>query len=508
MNSEIEQQQYGEVKEHLEAIQNFGIKLRVRAFDEEIQDGAKMYLEVLQQKLADTFTNILGGKKFVTLNYPSGFHYVTEVENNFNEKSMQDVDHIVSAATSNGILSLSNEYFSVLYDQILRNVEYTLSQEDFEEKKKEAKNINDTRSAAEAAWEQDMGKPIDEDDLKTVYEVKPKGKKTKIFYINYTVKENWGKASNIPKRDYPNFKPKYIDYLNLIENSISESEADALNRLETARDNVEHPSEENGGLDIGNSRYYVGYQIPDPNTIKSSLIHDANKIKVNFSMEHLNSKETTISIEGKASLQIPVEKIITISGDVGTTFSLDKYSKDSTSAKITMEYVGVTLIGIVPHILSVSGETGWYENQIIRDIVEKDSSKTGYKLRGSTINFDELFGSGKKFCRLNTLVISQDPTIQITLTRADEDLVKTDFVVKGEVKLDILGLSAIGGSATASGNVDFQIHNVKSDPINEEITITLSPSQNDETPEEEKTAYILGGVIEHPPNSELASKRS
>lgn len=476
---------------NIEAIQ-MEVPSRIR--DEEPTDieyqAAQKYLEALQKKVNDVLKGVLDGP-FTSLNYPGGFHYGVYIQGHYNEEALKNIDSTLTKEKD--VLVFGDQPFSNMYLEILKDISYNISEEDRRKEDDEYAEIVKNKNDAIKSWKD------------TVEDI-PAGTKNEIAYIRKKISESYKSIEDM-KVDYPDFYRAYLRYTNSARTCKIEIEQnDALDLLDAATKNTQNPSNENKGMSIGENSFYPAFEkIPSQKTIENSLgtgteTDPKSYMSTEVTIINLKSEKSNLKITGSAELQIPIAEIINITGTAGVNFTLDKVSQDSTEVSIKMTYYGITMIPSTPKYLSSDLKTGWYVGNVIqqaRDNIGKD--KTGYTFYDNKYN--EYFGEGKKFCRLKTLVICQPPTIIMKFSKVHINDVTMHFDVHGEVSIDILALSKIGGKASGKASIDYTVDKVEKDESKQECVVNLVPTAlAGQNPGVDSTTYILGGVVSYNPD--------
>lgn len=432
---------------------------------------------------------------FKTINYPSGFYWGVQLapNNYYNDKSLNQIDYVISEGI-NGTVTWGTYQFSNMYNQLLNAITYVVSKDDQAEIEADRQNFETQITSVIDSWEASM-KEITDDKLEDI--VPP----SKIGYIENQVQELWsGDTRKIPN-SLNDFKIAYQKYIGLAEKShtILSRSAQGILQLQASRINTEEPTKVNGGMRTDDSSYFVGFNdIPHQSTINNGLKTTSNKISIKMNLQNFSSTECDLKVEGGAKVSVPIADILSFSIGASAQYDLRKYTSSFTSLDITMVYTGVTFIGSTPKPLSKDRKTGWYDNLILDEVVHnanKSNTVTGFQLQGHEFSVDEYFGEGKKFSRIKTLVISQQPIITIKFKNSEITNVMTDFKEKAKIKLNVLGFD-VGGSVSEK----FEISTVDNDKKTGVVTITLGPPEPvGTTPMKESTAYIIGGVASYPP---------
>ena len=457
---------------------------------EAISPAQQAFIDNIQQQVSKFLATQLDGA-FSMVSYPSGFNYGITYGANayYNKATLQDIDTLLGTA-SNGQLDLTGAGFASLYTEIMQAVTFSFSQQDQQTMSKQ-----DTAASAQIAsilteFTNAGG---------TFTNPLPFGGKLQDVFNQLT--KSYGSLSNLP------------DSLNALRNAIASYKAlagdsyalhnryyAATARIAAAVLNSTTPTAANGGMQVDTTSYYVGYtpnKLPSANALIGGLQTTSNAVSISITLDSFSSSTSNLSIGGGAGFSFPIAEVIGISVNSSASYNLSRYTSSSSSVTIDITYPGVTMFPSIPSVLSTDNTTGWYANDILQEVAAKTGQDaTGYKLQGSEFNVDELFGPGKAFSRLKTFVISQQPTIKMTLANVDSSKVTSDFQQNNNVSISLLGLFTIG---SASSN--YSVQNVDTSSEAGKVIITFGPPQVSGTlPIQQQVAYVLGGVASYPPN--------
>jgi hypothetical protein len=269
----------------------------------------------------------------------------------------------------------------------------------------------------------------------------------------------------------------------------------AEKQLKAAIEHTIKPSATNGGLQTGSSSYEVEYiGLPTVTALVGLLQDSKNKLTVSYKLSDFSSADSNLSINGGPPFRTSLD-VISIQIGEGASEDLQCYSELTSQVDIKVEYPGITIVQAQPKPLSADLKTGWYDDNILWEVVNKTGKDlTGFQLQGSQLSVDELFGPSNRFAVVKSFVISDTPTIQLTFHDADSYAVKSRFQENVAVKVQLAGIFTFGST---SG--EFQV--TKVDTRRTETVVSLGPPKGEGTiPAQEQTAYIIGGVIDYPLN--------
>jgi hypothetical protein len=455
----------------------------------EITKAQQAFIKAIEDKANSQLGNRLDGK-FQMVNYPQGFNYGITYGNNayYNEATLKDIDTLLGTSSSGGLELISGD-FSGCYLRLLQAVTFSFSSAD-----NQVMNKQDTAAQAQIA------SILREFDNAGGSYTNPLPFGGKFQDVINQLNTQFKSLDNIP------------DTMNSLRNAIAtyktqaaESYAlhskwyEAQKRLDTVKANTQAPNGTNGGMQVDNTSYYVGYTPDKLPTVNQLLgwLQSSNELTVSISTSYSDSTTTQLHIDGGASLSISSGLF---SFDFGGSASYDesRYTSSSSTMTITISYPGLTVFSALPSDVSKDNQQGWYANDILQEIVENTGvDATGYKLQGSEYDIDEIFGTGKKFSRLKTWVISQQPEISITFKGADTSKLQQDFKQDASLKVKLFDLFTIGPVSET-----YKVKKIQTDSQTGEVSLTLGPPAVSGTiPLQQQVAYVLGGVASYPPNN-------
>jgi hypothetical protein len=449
--------------------------------------------QAFSQELESKVGQFLGTKldgKFAAVAYPAGFNYGITYGPNayYNVATLADFDSLL-ARSSGGQLSLGNGSFSGLYRQILGATVFGFSKAD-----QRLMQSLDTAASAQIA---SILKAFT-DAGGTYSNPLPFGGRLQDVFNQLLAQ--YGSLENLPS-SLSSLHNAIAAYKEVAGPSVQlhNNYYEATARLEAARNAVLKPSQANGGEEIGAGAYYVGYtpdKLPSANELIGQLATDANAVSLHMELSNFSSKSTDLSISGRAGFSIPIMDVATFDFGGSASYDLSTYTSASSEITIDLDYKGVTIVSASPSVLSPDGKRGWYDEQMLSEIVHKSGEDaTGYQLQGSEFNVDELFGEGKALARLKTFVISRQPEMSMTFKGSNASKVTSDMKVGARASIDLFGLFRVG-SASAS----YSVSKVDTSSSDGSVTVSFGPPEPSGTiPLEQQVAYVMGGVPHYPP---------
>lgn len=454
---------------------------------EAAEASQKAYVELIKNKTASLLGSKLDGE-FNVANSASGFHYgiTYGVNAYYNEYTLKDLEALITMDKELGMLKFTPTLFSSLYHSILGNITYGFSKADRAMMEEQAKKASAQIVAVLKEFENAGGKytsPL------------PFGGKLQDVFNQML--DLYKSFESIPDT-LASLRDAIFYYKEAAEQScvLQLRYYEATERIKKARKNIAAPSHGNGGLEIANDKYYVGYEkLPTANDLVRGLTTKSNAITISTAMSSFSSNTAELHMEGESFGCIIVPFFFGIKTSKAT-YDLSRYTSRESKINIDMTYPGVTVLSSSMMEQSVDNLKGWYENIILSEVIKKTGmDATGYMLTGSEFKVDELFGKNKTLARLKTFVISQEPTIVIKMQNVDVSKVESDFKVTTKATINIFGIFNIGSNAS------YSVHDVKTDISTLTITLTFGPANpGGSTPAQDAVTNVLGGVASYPPN--------
>lgn len=263
--------------------------------------------------------------------------------------------------------------------------------------------------------------------------------------------------------------------------------------LAEAISHIEKPAAENGGLQTGDSAYYVGFdKLPTLSDLSDSLGSDENVLKISLQADQFTQENCTVHTEGKGGVLLPIGSLLDITFSDSTTVDTSSFTSSETKVTIDMTYPGLTVVGDVPLALSADDQKGWYDVNILDEIKSKtgDSHVDGYKLQGTEFNVGDLFGLKGSLNFFKTFVISRHPTIEVTFQNVDVEKFTKHVHSEKSVQISLFGFINLGKITNS-----YSLDEVKSDSSTRTVTLSFKqPDMSSSVAVEDRTAYLLGGV--------------
>ena len=467
----------------------------------QLTPGQDAFIDAIQSKVASLLGSQLPGN-FSMVSYPPGFHPAVQYGSAaYYNSTMLDAFNGTVEVGSNGMTTLGNQLFSTLYSRILNAAQYQYSPADnkiVNDPAIESQRISVVNSASSGGFV-------------AAYGVTPVNYQTVMGAVlkNFapTGKENdWSDgniaaaAKQLPNAGFPGLASAISANINLLAplNRIIGEQQAASEELAAAQANSTNPSAENGGLQTTSSTYYVGWTPMPANQQIQGGLESGSKVSIAISASNFSSSKADLSINGKTGFSIPIFDVVDIGVTASSSYDWSKYTSSSSSLEMTIDYPGVTVVQIDPMPLSADNKTGWYDQSLLQSIISGsgDDNVSGFKIAPTDqYAVDKMFGQGKPFSRLKTLVVSQAPTITMTFSADMANSVESSFKEKASVDVKLFGLFSVG-----SFDQSYGIQKVDKDKTSGKVTVVFAPPKiRGNVPLDQQVCSVLGGVVDFPP---------
>jgi hypothetical protein len=449
------------------------------------------FAKLVEKKVGDVLKTKLDGT-FKSAPYPSGFNYALRYGNNgyYNEKTLETLDLLI-ATQEDGQLTLTENSFSGLYDKVLTSVDFKLSTQDQEKLAK--------ADTAAAAYVQTVLKEFTNAGFKFT-DPPPEGGKLQDIFDQLETK--YGTVEKIPVT-FNSLRSAIINYKAKANASyvLHSRWGEATLRVNAAKDAIEAPTDENGGEQIGEEAFYVGYtrdKLPSPDRLLKELDNTKNQIKVTLTISNFSGNEADLQIDGSPSVRVNLGWLLRFEAKSKVAYDLSTFTRQSSSLTISLTYQGITIVSAQPTALTSNNQKGWYDNLILKEVLEKTGKDvTGYQLVGGEFDVKELFGPGKQLGRLKTYVISQPPVMEISAKEVNISSAREHFVEKTTFDVSLFGIFSLDQSSQS-----YEVRKVSYDEKSSSFSASFSgPGIDKELPSDEQVAYVLGGVPVYPPTN-------
>ena len=452
-----------------------------------VQDFQNNFNQYLTEQVQKVFGSQIGAN-FRAFQHSGGFNYFTNDGINYNHLSLPCLDSLLKQDAT-GEYSLEEGGFSKLYYDVLKTTRYTLSQNS-------QQKVNDSlmQSAAQA-------REVIQLYPKKLPPLTAENPNDRIIEIYENCAEALGgdvtqDCSIIPDRSRT-FKVALQELNNMAEEAaqLVMNVGNKNTLLANILKNMAKPEQKSGGLPLDNGNFYVGYdKIPTPNELLGSLNTSKNQLTISVSGETYNGTEMHMHMDNQGDYIFPLALLINVIGVHQSHFDMDKLKTNQTNFSAQITYTGLTKVPIQPQPADITGKNGWYaETAILNEIKEKSENPDvdGYHLQGTEFDVKTLFG--QKLACLKALLISQMPSITITMSNINMEYAKSVFSMENDVFVTLFGFITIGHHHNYSET------NVCYNEEQASVTITFQQPNVSGTPDPQTAhAFIMGGVPYYP----------
>lgn len=455
--------------------------------DNTTDKARQAFIDEIMKKTRTALGSQLDGE-LVFVSYPPGFNFQTTYGGSgyANPASLTKIDYLVTGDQERSALDGSSS-FSGLYRQILQSTTFSLSDAEKAIIQQADERSSAARQTLIRAFEDAYG-PI-----------RPAADKSKLDYIKSFIKNDLGAD---PTELDATVEIPYLAWRAAARDGlvIGERQDDANNRLKAAIRNLRDPSQANGGAQTSGTEFLVGYDnVPSSAILLNGLKNKGNKVVVACRFEHDTNKSSSFSIGGKTGFSVPV-KFLTIGVEGKAEYALDELTNQGQAMTMKLEFTGVTTIAPSPRPLSANGTNGWYDKQILVELVSnaEHNGSSGYTFASEEWKGRSPFGPNGALVRTRTLVLSNRPTVTLVFHQANDSTVKSMFDEQLKIGVSLGGLLEVG-----SVNQKYSRSTLGRDEQSGDITVTLGPDTFTEAgvPEREQTCHVLGAVLSRPPSS-------
>lgn len=465
-----------------------------------LTEGQEIFVKSITDKVSSLMGSQLPGK-FQMVNYPPGFRPAVQFGSPpVYNSTMLDAFNATLEVGTNALLTLGNAQFSTVYFNILAGASYQYSTAD-------NKVVNDpniqnqqiavvnTATSGGFATQFKVATPV------TYYLV------IKAVLENFSDNKTDWSSSNISaaakglgNAGFASLQAAVASSTQQLAplNAILNAQSVAEGELTAAQNNTQNPSSSTGGLDIGDSKYYVGWTpMPTNNQIQGGL-QGAGSVSINVQASNFEASDAHLSIDGSGGFTIPILDCLDIGLSAKSSYDWSKHTSSSSSLNMTLDYEGVSLVQIDPMTLSADHQTGWYDETLLQSIIKGSGNPdiSGFKIpTSSQYNIADTFGAGKLFSRMRTFVVSQAPTIKMVFSADQAEAVTSQFKEDSSVTAKLFGVFTVGAF-----NESYSITKVHKDSASGSVTVTMAPPKITGTvPIQQQVCNILGGVADYPP---------
>lgn len=451
---------------------------------QEFQNNFNQYLTEQVQKVFGSQI----GSNFHAFQHNGDFNYFTNDGTNYNHLSLPCLDSLLKHDDA-GQLILEEGGFSSLYYNVLNASRYVLSQDS-----QTAVNNSLMQSAAQATQ-------VIKRYPQKLPPLTAGSQNDKIVEIYENCATAFGGDVTQDCSIIPNTYRDFKIALQTLNNMAEEAAQLVMNVgnknaiLANIKRNMTNPDPKTGGLPLDNGNFYVGYnKIPLPNELLGSLNTQENQLTLSISGETFNSTEMHMHLNNQGSYIFPIGLLLDIVGIHQTKFEMEKLKTNQTNFSAQITYKGLTKVPVQPQPADITGKNGWYaETAILNEIKEKsdNSQVDGYKLQGKEFSVADLFGN--KLACLKSLLISQMPSITITMSNINMEYARSVFSMENDVFVTLFGFITIGH------HNNYKETNISYNDEQASVTITFQQPNVSGTPDPQTAhAFIMGGVPYYP----------
>lgn len=454
-------------------------------------NNAQEFQNNFNQYLTEQVRKVFGaqiGANFRAFQHSGDFNYFTSDGTNYNHLSLTCLDSLLKQDAT-GEFSLEEGGFSRLYYDVLKASRYTLSQAS-----QQKVNASLMQSAAQATQ-------VIKLYPKKLPPLTAETQNDKIVEIYENCATAFGGDVTQDCSIIPNTYRDFKIALQALNNMAEEAAQLVMNVgnknavLANILKNMANPELKSGGLPLDNGKFYVGYEkIMLPNELLGSLTTSENQLTISVSGETYNGREMHMHMDNQGDYIFPLALLINVIGIHQSSFDMDKLKTQQTNFSAQITYSGLTKVSIQPQPANITGTSGWYaETTILNEIKEKSNNPNvdGYRLQGTEFDVNTLFGH--KLACLKALLISQMPSITITMSNINMEYAKSVFNMENDVFVTLFGFITIGHHHNYSET------NVSYNEEQASVTITFQQPNVSGTPDPQTAhAFIMGGNPYYP----------
>jgi hypothetical protein len=229
----------------------------------------------------------------------------------------------------------------------------------------------------------------------------------------------------------------------------------------------------------------------DANTLLNGLKNSEKKVTVSISARSMSSATSELQINGQAAGRFGWDFLtFGVSGKV----SYNVYTANTSAASVSVEiiYPGVTAVTVKPMAAQRSGNggIGWMDQtdltQASKNGQQLPPPESGYVFTPALPSSISMRKQGN-FGYLNTIIISNQPTIKITYSGGDSSTYKSVFQQSSSWQVKLLGIFTV-----ASGSQSYYKAKVEEHASGSGFSVTIAPDGTEfNVPDAQKTANVL-----------------
>lgn len=427
-------------------------------------------------------------KSFIPATLAQGFNYKIldsiPSKKEYNPASMKVINSGIGK-NEDGSWVITEGSFTNMYSNIIELVHYYISQAD--------QKIMDNESALLKALESEIEDSYD----KIGGEIPVPGTlpinmrlsiKIQAYYL-----EKYPNLRNMPDY-YGNLKKVLLEYqVKAVEtNKLLEAASSANGRLKCLIENIQKPTEDNGGQKLSSGNYMAAYSpetLPTYEALAKSVLSTDRNISIECEAKNFISDSVEVNMNKKISYG--KGNLFFSFGVRGSSQkSISEYTSQSSVVSIKIEYSGLTSVGSSPTNFEQS--KGWYDHELLKELAVHKTDESGLRfINDHNKNADKYFGKDKPqaLARLKNLIICKQPKITVLMTNINIKKFEEDIKSNESVSFNLFGFISIGGGSSSTHS-----HRIEKEESKNEIKIIIEPQAI-----HDDTAFILGGEPVFPP---------
>lgn len=443
-----------------------------------LSPGQQAAIHELERRVSHLLHDTLHGT-FRLVSAPAGLPMPLTEARGWRKGGLSTLDSLLTMA-GNSQLTLSSERFSALYQHILRGIAFVWSEQDRAILRREESQASDTLSAVLAAsaslrpatiW------PAD-DALQAVFD---------------QLCRRFGAPEALPDSH-----AALIDALAGYRARAGESYALrrwrglAQARLDAALNHTQQASADNGGAALAAGGHQPAYLLDTPPaTLWTQLCDTRQQVSLPLRLSDFTGEVVTVGLGNGMPFCLRVADVLTLHAGEQHELDLSRYVRADSRVSLTLDWSGVCALRPRPLALDAQARQGWYAREILREVLDLTwQPVSSLKLVNPDFDLNYLFGQGMAFSRLDHWVISQQPTLTLTLDRVDTARLRAELPTGAPARAQVLRLFNLGG-----GDSGWHVRELHIEGEHARLTLA-APAPDARTP---RPAYVLGGVPAFPP---------
>lgn len=237
---------------------------------------------------------------------------------------------------------------------------------------------------------------------------------------------------------------------------------------------------------------------PNSNALLNSLKNQGKKVALSITASNSSSTTTELSVNGSAAGSFG-PSWLTFGAGGGSSYNVHSANSSQASAKIEISYPGVTSVTSLPMAAQLSGASaeGWMDQTVLTQANTNGTtippSESGYIFQPALPPATKL-GKNGNFGYLNTVIISNQPTIKITYEGGDSSTYKSVFEEHSDWSVSLLGIFTI-----AKASQSYYKAVVEDSASGSGFTVTITPDGTEfSVPDSQKRANVIAGAATWP----------